>query len=352
MRVALVSMFTPHHEETGATMRMRRTAELLTERGHDVVVLCAKWWDGEVVEFEQNGVTYHRVTDSPASGRFASRVPFVLREVGPDVIQVTSYPPSHVTAAKTAARFLRVPVVADWWARDERGGSRSYRRAAKSPHAVLAPSEMVRTEVRELGASVDSTHVVPEPINMDIVREAAVETRADVVYARDLDEHANVESFLLALAELRDKDWDAVVVGDGPERADAEQTARDLRIDDRVEFLGELSANEAVPILKGAHVFAQTATVEPFATNLLWALACGCVSIVEYQAHSAAHELVEGRARGSLVTSPQELADEIVAARGFDHQTVDDEFATYDYTHVIDQYESVYEAEIDDYGFF
>ncbi|KAB1189098.1 MULTISPECIES: glycosyltransferase family 4 protein [Haloferax] len=352
MRVALVSMYTPHHEETGATIRMRRTAELLAEHGHDVVVLCAKWWDGEVIEFAQNGVTYHRVTDSPASGRFASRVPFALREVKPDVIQVTSFPPSCVTAAKAAARFLRVPVVADWWTRDDRGGSRSYRRAAKAPHAVLAPSEMIRTQVRELGASVDATHVVPEPIDMDLVREAGVQERADVVYARDLDEHANVESFLLALAELRDKDWDAVVIGDGTERSNAEQTARDLRIDDRVEFLGELSADEAVPIMKGAHVFAQTATREPFATNLLWALACGCVSLVEYQARSAAHELVEGRERGSLVTSPQELADEIVAARGFDHRTVDEDFARYDSRQVVSQFESVYESEIDDFGFF
>jgi glycosyltransferase involved in cell wall biosynthesis len=352
MRVALVSMFTPHHEETGATRRMRRTAELLAEDGHDVVVLCAKWWEGEVVEFEQNDVTYHRVVDSPAAGRFASRVPFVLREVDPDVIQVTSFPPSQVTAVKTAARFLRVPVVGDWWNRDDRGGSRAYRRAAKAPNAVVAPSEMIRTQVRELGASVDATRVVPEPIDMDLVREASVERRADVVYARDLDEHANVESFLLALAELRDKDWDAVVIGDGTDRSEAEQTARDLRIDDRVEFLGELPADEAVPIMKGAHVFAQTATVEPFATDLLWALACGCVGIVEYQARSSAHELVEGRERGSLVTSPQELADEIVAARRFDHQTVADEFARYDQRHVVDDYESVYETQMDDYGFF
>ena len=352
MRVALVSMYTTHHEETGATRRLRRTAELLAERDHEVTVLCAKWWAGEVVEFKQDGVTYHRVTDAPSVGGFASRVPFALREVSPDVIQVASYPPSHVTAVRTAARFLRTPVVADWWTRDDRGGSRAYRRAAKAPNAVLVPSEMVRTQVRELGAAVDSTHLVPEPISMDLVRSADAEERADVVYARDLDEYANVESFLLALAELRDKDWSAAVIGDGPERSTAEQTARDLRIDDRVEFLGELPANEAVPIMKGAHVFAQTATVEPFATNLLWALACGCVSIVEYQARSSAHELVEGRERGSLVTSPQELADEIVAARRFDHETVDDDFAAYDFRRVIEQYVSVYETERDDYGFF
>lgn len=141
MRVALVSMYTTHHEETGATRRLRRTAELLAERDHDVFVCCAQWWDGEVVEFKQNDVTYYRVTETPSSGRFASKVPFVLREISPDVIQVASYPPSHVTAVKTAARFLRTPVVADWWNRDSRGGSRAYTRAAKAPNAVLVPSE-------------------------------------------------------------------------------------------------------------------------------------------------------------------------------------------------------------------
>ncbi|ELZ91734.1 hexosyltransferase, glycosyltransferase [Haloferax mucosum ATCC BAA-1512] len=352
MRVALVSMYTTHHEETGATRRLRRTAELLAERDHDVFVCCAQWWGGEVAEFKQNDVTYYRVTETPSSGRFASKIPFILREISPDVIQVASYPPSHVTAVKTAARFLRTPVIADWWNRDKRGGSRAYKRAAKAPNAVLVPSEMVRTQVRELGTSVSATQVVPEPINMGLVRDSSVEERADVVYSRELDEHANVESFLLALAELRDKGWSAAVIGDGPERSTAEQTARDLRIDDRVEFLGELPADEAVPIMKGAHVFAQTATVEPFATNLLWGLACGCVSIVEYQARSSAHELVEGRERGSLVTSPQELADEIVAARGFDHCTIDDDFARYDFRHIVDEYETVYDAEIDDYGFF
>ncbi|MFC7204294.1 glycosyltransferase [Haloferax namakaokahaiae] len=352
MRVALVSMLTQNHEETGATVRTRRTAELLAERGHEVVVLCAQWWDGEIHEFDHNEVTYRAVTTTPSSGTFASKVPFALREVKPDVIQVVNCPPSHVTAVKTAARFLRVPVVVDWWSKDDRGSARAYRRAAKSPDAVLVPSEMIRTEVRELGTKSDDVHVVPEPIDVDLVREAAAEERADVVYARDLDEHANVESFLLALAELRDKNWRAVVIGDGPERQTAEQTARDLRIDDRVSFLGDLSAQEIVPILKGAKVFAQTATFEPFATNLLWALACGCISIVEYQARSSAHELVEGRERGVLVTSPQELADEIVAASGYDHWTIDEDFSTYDYRNVIAEYEGIYTAEIDDYGFF
>lgn len=115
MRVAFVSMFTPHHRDSGATNRTRRTAELLAERGHEVTVLCARWWDGDVTEFERHDVVYRAVTATPAARAFASKLPFALRKVRPDVIQAANHPPSHVTAAKTAARFLRTPVVVDWW---------------------------------------------------------------------------------------------------------------------------------------------------------------------------------------------------------------------------------------------
>jgi len=48
----------------------------------------------------------------------------------------------------------------------------------------------------------------------------------DVIYARRLDEGANLESLLLGLAELRGRDWQANVIGDGPERETYERLAR------------------------------------------------------------------------------------------------------------------------------
>ena len=133
------------------------------------------------------------------------------------------------------------------------------------------------------------------------------------------------------------------MIGDGPERERIESTARDLRIDDRVTFLGDLPVKERVSIFKGTHVFAQTASWETFATELLWALACGCVGLVEYQADSSAHELVEGRDRGRLVTSPAELADELVAVGSATSRAVDPEFASYDHDAALDRYVSLYE---------
>ena len=351
MHVAFVSLYPEQRRADGATARTRRVAEGLAARGHDVTVCCAQWWEGPLDAFSQNDVDYVAVTEGTSARAFASKVPFALRRAGPDVIYAANSPPSQVLAARTAARFLRVPVVVDWWAVRDGDSERLVGRAARAADRVLAPSRLVKTAVREHGTAAEDVTVVPESVDFDLIRSASVDNRADLVYARRLDEHANAESFLLALAELRNRDWRAVVIGDGPERGAVEETAAELRIDDRVSFLGSLAPSEFVPILKGAHVFAQTSTVEPFARELLWALACGCVGIVEYQAASSAHELVENCDRGARVTSPQELAAEVVAAAGHDRLSVDETFGHYHRETVLETYERVFTEECDGYGF-
>ncbi|ESP88969.1 glycosyltransferase family 4 protein [Candidatus Halobonum tyrrellensis] len=348
MRVAFVSMYTTDRRDTPALRRAERVAAGLSARGHEVVWLCARWWDGDADAFDRDGVTYRAVTDAASSGSFRSKLPFALRSVSPDVVQAVCAPPAHASTAATVCRLLRTPTLVDWWGADpDLGTAKGYRRAATKPDAVLVPSEAVRTDVRERGAAADDVHVVPESVDFDLVRSADAAGDADVVYARRLDANANVETLLLALAELRDREWRAAVVGDGPARAAAERTARDLRIDDRVTFRGDLPPAELVPLLKGAHAFAQTATDEPFATGLLWALACGCVGIVEYQAGSSAHELVEGFDRGRLVTSPGELADEIAACGGLERRTVDERFADFDHDAVLAEYERRYRETLE-----
>ncbi|WP_251343914.1 glycosyltransferase [Haloplanus halophilus] len=354
MRVAFVTMTTAHHEDSWYARRARAVAERLAASGHDVTVVCAQWWGGDHASFDFDGVTYRRVTSERSPRAFVAKLPFVLNGVRPDVIHVASVPPLAVPAAKAAGRLRRTPIVAEWRDRPDRETEGTWRHhwAARSPDAVVVPSETVETTVRERGADPDAVEVIPDSVDMAGIRDAPVDPRADLVYARPLDERANVEEFLLALAELRDREWRAAVIGDGPARSEAERMARDLRIDDRVEFLGDLSPAEQVPILKGAHVFAQTATWAPFATGLLRALACGCVGVVEYQADSAAHELVEADPRGSLVTSPQELADEIVAATDLERWTVNEDYAPYDHDAVRSRYEDCYERLVANYGFF
>jgi glycosyltransferase involved in cell wall biosynthesis len=242
--------------------------------------------------------------------------------------------------------------VVEWWGDEGLEEGHWARFAARTPSLVVSPSEMVRTTVRELGASDEASMVVPESIDFVSVEAAdPTEDPVDVAYAHPLDESANLESLLLGLAELRDREWSATVIGDGPEREDYERQADDLRIADRIDFVGACDRAERLAHYRSAHAFVQTAEREYFATELLWALACGCIGLVEYQAKSSAHELIENYPRSFRVTNPQQLADAIVDAANYEQLTVDDSWQRYDHEHVLEQYTDTYDELVSDFGF-
>ncbi|WP_135820310.1 glycosyltransferase family 4 protein [Halostella litorea] len=355
MRIAVVTLETWHRRESPALRRLQFVAEGLAERGHDVHVLCEKWWSEPEHRHEVGGVTYHgTVVGTEAGTSFLVRLPFVLRRVDPDVVHAGAVPPSQVAAASVGASLSRCPLVAEWYGEDEltAGSERTRRWALTRPDAVVTPSRTVKTWARGAGADGDDVAVIPDAVDFDRIRATPPGDGGSVVYARRLDEGANLESLLLALAELRDRDWTATVIGDGPERAAYEQQARNLRIDGRVNFVGECDRDERIAVYRDAHVFAQTATRCAFPTELAWALAAGCVGIVEYHADSSAHELVENRERGFRTTSEQELADAIVDAGDLARLDVDESFADFDRRQVLESYLDRYRALREEAGLF
>ena len=350
MRVAFVSIRSPEHEETGSSRKLCRTARLLASRGHEVTVFCAQWWDGENPERVVEDVRYHAVTtDTTAQWSFASVLPALVLAYDPDVVHAGYAPPQQVLGAKLGAKLAGVPLVVDWHG-DEAVDGQAADMAARVPDVVLTPSRLVSTAVLEHGAEESAIKVLPESIDMDLVRNAPVEENVDVVYAHDLDEDANLEALLLALAELRERDWRCVVVGDGPERDRYEGQTADLRIEDRVEFVGDLPLERRLAYYRSAHVFVQTARKECFARELLWALACGCVGVVEYQARSSAHELVEHHERGLRTTSTRELTDAIVSAADMEELDVDESIDEYDHEKLLQETVGLYNRLREEYG--
>lgn len=359
MRVAIVSQVTARQRETELTRRTQRTARLLAEHGHEVTVFCSQWWEGDLHSFEQEEVDYEALapnaTESPSS-QFAMRLPFALRRVDPDIIHATYPPGRHVMGAQLGSTLSRAPLVVDWYGdgpmpfADYEATPVGRMWAARCPAAVITPSQIVRTSVREAGADDDTVYVIPNSIDVEQIKQIEPENVADIVYSRPLDEDANVESLLLALAEYRDRDWTAAVIGDGPERAGYERQARDLRIEDRVTFVGDQPVEKRIAAFKGAHVYVQTARRESFPTDLLRALACGCVGVVEYHARSSAHELVENEERGFRATNEKELTEALRAAGDLSPMSFNEEFAAYDNGAVLDQYLDCYERARESFG--
>ncbi|AFZ74761.1 glycosyltransferase family 4 protein [Natronobacterium gregoryi] len=344
MRVAFVSFETIHHRDTETKRRLQTILTLLQNAGHDVHVYCARFWEGDCSTFERNGITYHGLgSDLEARYAFVARLPVALASLRPDVVHTIPEPPGQVLAANWGATLARAPLVLEWCGTEELPANRVMRWALPKPDCIITPSELVTTWVMERGVDEHGVDVVPNPIDVDRIRETPVGEDVDVIYSRRLDEGANLESLFLALAEYRDRDWTATVLGDGPERDTYERLASDLRIENRVTFAGNCSLEERIAAYRGAHVFAQTAEYCVFPSEMLWAIASGCVGIVEYHVNSSAHELVEGWDRGFRTTSEEELADAIVEAGDLERREFDEAFDEYDKDAVLEQYLTTYE---------
>lgn len=337
MRFGVVLEDSPPLSDRAGARRLHAVATELAARGHEVTVYTTGWWDDSERRKRRDGLTHEAVTVSPARTSFLARVPALLARDRPDAVIVSPSPPVAVLSARLGAAFARSPLVCDWFG-DEADG-RFEGVAVGAAHRVVTHSEFLRTRVRALGASGDGTSVIPVGVDFSVVEAAVPTDRTDVVYARRLDAEANLESLLLALAELRNRDgWTATVVGDGPERAGYERQAADLGLDDRIRFVGELDRDERVAVYRGAHAFVQTARRELFAEELLWALASGCVGVVEYQGDSSAHELVERRERGIRVTESEALDDAISEAWSLPFRDLDDDFREYDHAAIAGRY--------------
>ncbi|MDR5656888.1 glycosyltransferase [Halodesulfurarchaeum sp. HSR-GB] len=342
MRLAFVSATTIHHADSDGAARLNRLATALSERGHEVTVITAKWWQGDFVEFEQDGLTYHAVGDGSTGGLSTPLgVVNAIREVDPDVVHAACELPNWIVAARIGATLSGAGLLVECYDPPETtGGFGGWLRSAglRAADAIVTPSTTVETTVRALGVDAADIQVIPTGIDMDLVRETAPTESGDIVYSRRLDDGANLETLLLALAEFREYDWTATIIGDGPRRAAYERQARDLRIDDRVTFVGDLPVAERIARFKAAHVYVHTAEYTPFAHDLLRALAAGCVSVVEYHEAASAHELVEHEERGFTATSPEELTRRLAAAGDLERRTFDEAFARFDDDAVLETY--------------
>ncbi len=345
MHVAVVHREPLPQAESAGGRRLRRLATALQDRGHDVTVYCLGWWQADTRQITFDDLEYEAVTfDVPTL--FFTRLPGLLARHRPDVVVVSPSPPGAAVAARLGGVLSRTPVVCEWFG-DEAGVDASWLRgaAARLPTQIITPSELHRTRVREWGANAATTTVIPQGIDFSRVESTPPGERHDVVYARRLDAAANLESLLLALAELRNHDgWTATIIGDGPDRAEYERQARDLAIADRITFRGACDRGERIAVYRGAHTFVQTARRAHFAEELLWALAAGCVGVVEYQGESSAHELVERRERGIRVTDTEALDEAIETSWTYGYRDIDATFQAYDHDAITDTYLDVFDA--------
>jgi glycosyltransferase involved in cell wall biosynthesis len=238
----------------GASTHLLTLCEHLADRGHDVTVYCG----GNGIfteELEKRELKYHSLSHlvrpiRPFEDlRAVFEVQREIEKLNPDIVALHSAKAGVV--GRIACWWAQIPcvVTAHGWAFTE-GKSTLRRYFLASIERFVAPlAERIITVSdfdQELAAdwSVASRKKMVTVYNgvQDVDQEKRLasevgETPRIIMVAR-FEPQKDQPTLLRALEKLRGASWGALFVGDGPRLEQCVDLARDLGIEDRVQFLG------------------------------------------------------------------------------------------------------------------
>jgi glycosyltransferase involved in cell wall biosynthesis len=331
MRVVVVSGIWPP-DPGGPASHAPALADFLHGRGHSVEVVTTA--DAEPARRD-----YPVRWVSRRSGVRHLRAALLVRACArrSDIVYATSMVRRSALGARLARKPLVVKLVSDEvFERATRSGRwegsldefqsaggvrtrflRATRDAAlrRAAH-VFCPSAFLR--VVALGWGLDSGHVSvlanpapvlpPLPSREEFRRELGLAGNV-LAFAGRLGPQKALAVALEAVAAVRDVEL--VVAGDGPDREALERRAADLRLDDRVRFLGSVSRGQVLRLFRAADASVLTSAWENLPHTVVEALAVGCPVIAT--AVGGVPEVVRDGENGLLVPpgDPRALGEAI-----------------------------------------
>jgi glycosyltransferase involved in cell wall biosynthesis len=180
---------------------------------------------------------------------------------------------------------------------------------------IIIPSESMRdTLVNEYGLKNNFT-VIPTGIDLDLYRKASgAKIRSKRHWEKDivmvsigrLAPEKNWPTLIQAAALVlkENPQFRLVLIGDGPERKNLEDLAKELGIQKRVTFVGSLSFSETPSYMKAANLFGFASVTETQGLATLEAMAAG-LPVVAVDASGTRDMLKHGQ-QGYLVENDAE----------------------------------------------
>ncbi|MFP4628593.1 MAG: glycosyl transferase family 1 [Halobacteriales archaeon] len=270
-----------------------------------------------------------------------------LTALRPSVVHLTDAPPAAVLAATVATVGTASALVYEVGGFDSPllDGGVVTRRALARLDRVIVPSEAVRTALLEAGHD-PRTATIGDPIDVRRIPRVVPTRAVDVAWVGPGHRGDDLEAFLLALAEIRDRPWTAALLGPFDGLGDVAAAIDDLGLTARIRVASRPTPRERLAAYRGATTVVQTTPVCAFPTELVWAQAAGCTAVVQYRERSSAHEPVKAHGRGTLVSTPDELPGAIASAIEREPDDVDATFDAYDRARYVDRLEAVYRSAL------
>jgi glycosyltransferase involved in cell wall biosynthesis len=270
----------------GAELHLREIFKRIVAWGHSVDLLCSSW-SSVPQRINLGGIEVHRV-GSRQSFPFVARRYYTreLRGNAYDVLiedlnKVPLYTPLwgvprlvalvHHLFGATVFREAPPPLAAAVWL-SERPLASLYRgvpfeAVSKSTADDLVDRGVPRESIRVIYNGVDSARLTPE---------SSERSRTPLfVYLGRLKKYKRVDVVIRAFAELNIPSATLEIAGTGDYRASLERLVKSLGLEDRVKFLGFISEDEKIHLLRRAWASALASPKEGWGISNLEAAACG-----------------------------------------------------------------------------
>lgn len=298
MRI-LVITDVPEFVTGGAEIQAARLIEYWLDAGHEVVCMGRRMGAGST-RIGKHVVKVHRIRTIARMGRwiragsyFVSLVWLLLRHRGwTDVVYTRFLGEAASTAAMLkAAGLLQAPLVATPASSSE-GGDLEHIRSTPFGQSVIkllsrhcdainliAPS--MDGELRRAGFSGSNFTYIPNGVPVRELAEPQDDRPLRMISVGRLSRQKGFDVLLRALARARlPAGIQAWIVGDGPERTALHYLAEDLKIADRITWLGELPSDDVLRHLCNSRLFVLPSRYEGMSNAGLEAMERGLPLII------------------------------------------------------------------------
>lgn len=316
----------------GGSVHTYRFLRYFVGRGYDLRLLSMKPVSADVkklnIKYYENRLT---------SGNFClyalvylARLPWALwhiRRSRPDVLHVHDAFCYGVLAYLSRLDYILTPWGSDLLivSRKSRLFRFLMRKVIRRAKLVLYEGENLRERLKELGAREEKLKTFCFSVDVNVFspvrHSAALRSRLGatdtplIVSTRNLEPVYDVATFIKAAALVRRQAVDArfLVVGDGTEREKLEQLADELKMSDRLCFVGRLPVDMLSTYLASCDIYVSSALSDAgIAASTTEAMACG-LAVVTTDFGDNARWVHDGE-NGFLfeARNPQQLSERII----------------------------------------
>lgn len=187
--------------------------------------------------------------------------------------------------------------------------------AFKKADLIHAWGNSMAEQMKESNVDMEKVIILPKGINLDFFEfnDTSDGTLINAVVTRSLEPEYKHDLILKAFSIVKQKSipFKLTIIGDGTELKKLKWLAKELKIDNEVNFLGRINNNDIPKFLQQANFYISTPITEGVSASLFEAMASGCLPIVSDLPGNRCW--IQQKENGILVTIENEikLAEEI-----------------------------------------